>query len=244
MKATLFVTCLADTFYPSAARSVVNVLRRLGVEMSWPEDQTCCGQPMYNAGYFDQTRSVARRFIDVFSKTTGPVIAPSSSCAGMIRNQYSKLFEADPEYLDLARELAERTYEFSEFLVKKLQVNLADIDAKFDDSVTYHYSCHFRSLDIVDEPVQLIGQIAGIDYRPIERQGQCCGFGGTFSINFPEISEAIVRDKVECIHRTEANWLIFSDAGCAMNITGYANRAGGAIKAMHLAELIDRSLGG
>jgi L-lactate dehydrogenase complex protein LldE len=241
--ACLFVTCLGDTFYPGAVRATVNVLRRFGVDVACPQDQTCCGQPMFNAGYFEQSREAARYFIDVFRRTSDPVIAPSSSCVSMIRHSYSKLFADEPDYLRAAGELADRTWEFSEYLVKKLNINLGELGARFNDSVTYHYSCHFRPLGIVDEPITLIEQIAGIDYRPVERLRQCCGFGGTFSLSFPEVSEAIVRDKVECIGRTGANWLIFSDAGCAMNITGYAHRAGRPIKAMHLAELIDRSLG-
>jgi len=244
MKATLFVTCLADTFYPPAAKAAVNVLRRFGIDVVWPEDQTCCGQPMFNAGYFDQARTAARHFVDVFKGTSGLIITPSSSCASMVRHNYGRLFRDDPEYLDEALLIADRTCEFSEFLVNHLKIDLRTHGAKFADSVTYHRSCHFRPLGVRDEPIELIRQIDGIDYRPLERIDQCCGFGGTFSIKFPHISEVMVRDKVECILKSQANWLIFSDAGCAMNITGYANRIGRELQAMHLAELIDRSLGG
>ena len=240
----MFVTCLADSFYPPAVTATVNVLRRFGFEMACPPAQTCCGQPMFNAGHFAASKRAAEHFIDVFKETSGPIIAPSSSCAAMVRHHYQRLFQDDPKGWSEAEPIAKRTFELSEFLVKELKVDLAARAGRFNDSVTYHYSCHFRPLGIVDEPVRLIRQIEGIDYRPLKRMYQCCGFGGTFSVTFPHVSEAMVRDKVECILATGANWLIFSDAGCAMNITGYANRIGRPLKAMHLAELIDRALGG
>jgi len=243
MNATLFVTCLADTFYPEAAVATLRVLRRLGYHVRCPDGQTCCGQPMFNAGHFDQSSTAARHFVDVFRDAQGPIIGPSSSCVAMVRQHYDRLFADDPAYRQAAAELAKRTFEFSEFLVKHVRLDPAAMGARFNDSVTYHYSCHFRPLGIVDEPISLIQRIPGIDYRPLERLTQCCGFGGTFSVNFPHVSEGMVRDKVDCIRRTGANWLIFSDAGCAMNITGYANRTGQPIQAMHLAQLIDQSLG-
>ena len=243
MDVNVFITCLADTFYPSAARAMVNVLGKLGVNVLVPPAQTCCGQPMFNAGYFDRSLAVARHFVKVFSDTSGPVVIPSFSCAAMIRVHYLRLFENDPDYLKKAKALAGRTYEFCEFLVKGLNVNLADYDAQFDDSVTFHRSCHSRTLGLANEPVDLIKQISGADYIPLGRIEQCCGFGGTFSVNYPHISKAIVEDKLRRVRQTGAGWLIFADAGCAMNITGYANRINQPIKAMHIAELIDRSLG-
>jgi len=239
----IFVTCLADTFYPQAAKAMLKVVERLGWSWKCPTSQTCCGQPMFNAGYFDQARKAAKHFIKVFDDTEGDIICPSGSCAAMIRHQYARLFQDDAAWLDRAGKLAGRTFEFSEYLVKKAALDLTGLSARFDDSVTYHYSCHLRPLGVTDEPIRLINQIGGIDYRPLPRMEQCCGFGGTFSINYPHISETLVRDKVDAVLSTGANWLIFSDAGCAMNITGYANRIGKPFKAMHLAELIAKSLG-
>jgi L-lactate dehydrogenase complex protein LldE len=198
---------------------------------------------MFNAGYFCQSREVARYFLKVFGDTDALIVAPSSSCAAMVRTHYLKLFEDEPVWLEKARQVSSRTYEFCEFLVKKLNVDLAKFNVRFDDSVTFHRSCHYRELNITDEPVSLIRQISGIKYIPLENIEQCCGFGGTFSVKFPHISETMVREKLESIRRTNARWLIFGDAGCAMNITGYANRIGQPIRAMHIAELIDKSMG-
>ena len=240
----LFVTCLGDTFYPDAVGATVRVLERLGFKMTSPAGQTCCGQPLFNAGYFDQAKGVARHFLDVFSKTTGPIITPYSSCAGMVRDHYPRLFEDEPEERERALAVGARTFEFTEFLVKHLDVDLAALGARFEESVTFHYSCHFRAIEIRDEPVALIRQIDGIDYLPLENMEQCCGFGGSFSIHFPHLSGKMAAEKVEAIRKTGARWLVFSDAGCAMNITGTARRNGTPIRAMHLAELIDRALGG
>ena len=242
MDATLFVTCLADTFYPEAARAAARVLEKLGFSLACPREQTCCGQPMFNAGYFDQARGVARHFMKVFGKRPGPIIAPSSSCAAMVREHYPRLFQDEPDSLEQARALGARTFEFSEFLFKQLGVDLKKHDAAFEASVTFHYSCHFRAIGVGDEPIDLIRQISGIEYRPLEQMDQCCGFGGTFSLNFPHVSKGMVTEKVRCIEKTGADWLIFSDPGCAMNITGYANRIGRPMKAMHLAELILKAL--
>ncbi|MHC4945842.1 MAG: (Fe-S)-binding protein [Planctomycetota bacterium] len=244
METALFVTCLGDTFYPEAVRSTRRVLERLGHRISCPPDQTCCGQPMFNAGYFDQARQVARHFIEVFSRTEGPIVTPSSSCAAMIREHYPRLFRDDESELEKARAIGKRTFEFSEFLVREQKVDLRKERARFKASVTYHHSCHFRMLGVRTEPVDLILQIEGLEFIPLNKMDQCCGFGGTFSMHYPHVSREMVADKVRCILETHAEWLVFADPGCAMNITGYANRIGLPIKAMHLAELIDKALGG
>lgn len=243
MKLNIFVTCLADTFYPQALHAMIKIADRLDWKWQCPGDQTCCGQPMYNAGYFDQARSVAQKFIEVFERTDGPILCPSASCAAMVRHHYLRLFENDSAWLERAKKLGSRVYEFSEFLVDVAHIDLQALNARFEDSVTYHYSCHLRQLNLSDQPVSLIRQIAALDYRPLENMEQCCGFGGTFSINFPHLSRKLVDQKVQSILQTRANWLIFSDAGCAMNITGYASRLGSPIRAMHLTQLVARSLG-
>jgi len=244
MNAAVFVTCLGDTFYPGAVRAAVRVLRKLGVNVACPPKQTCCGQPMYNAGYFDRARPVARHFIDVFKETEGPIVAPSSSCAAMVRKHFPRLFRDDLKYLRAAKAVGERTFEFCEFLVHHLDLDPNQFGAYLEESVTFHYSCHFRALGIRNEPVKLIQSIPGVRYIPLERMDECCGFGGTFSLNFPHVSGAMVADKVQSILDTGAGCLVFADAGCAMNITGYANRINQPIRAMHIAELIDRALGG
>lgn len=244
MKATLFVTCLADTFYPEVPRAVMRVLERLGYGVACPMDQTCCGQPMFNAGYQEQARSVAAHFIEVFDGADDPIIAPSSSCAAMVREHYPKLFENDSNMREKAERVGMRTFEFCEFLVKEAKTDLAKMGARFEGSVTYHHSCHFRALGLVDEPIRLIEQIQGLTYIPLPKIEQCCGFGGTFSLSFPHVSREMVADKVRCIRETSADWFIYADPGCAMNITGSAHREGEPIRAMHIAELIERSLDG
>jgi len=244
MKGILFVTCLGDTFYPGAVRAAVRVLERSGMEVRCPPDQTCCGQPMFNAGYFDRSAGVARRFLKVFGDTEDPIIAPSSSCAAMVRVHYPRLFRDDPKALEVARCIGERTYEFCEFLVNHLEVNLAEMGARFEESVTYHHSCHFRGLASGNDPVDLIEQIPDIRYIPLKEMDTCCGFGGTFSLNLPHVSGNMTARKLQCILDTGADWLVFADPGCALNITGYAHRIGKPVKAMHIAELIHKALGG
>ena len=199
---------------------------------------------MYNAGYFDQSREVARHTVKVFLDSDSPIIVPSSSCAAMIKYHYLELFKDEPEWLRKAKQVSERVFEFVQFLVLELKVDLSQFKLRFDESVTFHRSCHYRSLDIVDEPIDLIKQIPNIKYIPLENIDQCCGFGGTFSVKFPHISEHMVEDKCQAIYNTGADWLIFGDAGCTMNITGYANRISKPIKAMHIAELLDISMKG
>lgn len=244
MEAALFVTCLADTFFPDAARATLRVLEKLGYKVACPPGQTCCGQPMFNAGYFEQALPVAKHFLEVFEETSGPIIAPSSSCAAMVRVHYPRLFQDDPALLERAARVGGRVFELCEFLCKELNADLSRHGARFEDSVTFHMSCHFRALEVRDEPIRLIKQIAGIEYIPLEKMEECCGFGGTFSVNFPHISERMAADKLECIRKTGAKRLIFADPGCAVNILGYAHRRATPLKAMHIAELIDGALGG
>ncbi len=244
MKVNLFVPCLADTFCPGTAESTRRVLEKIGLEVHCPLDQTCCGQPMFNAGYFDQARAVARHFLKVFGETEGPVITPSSSCAAMVRNRYPGLFEGDPEGLEEARAVSERTYEFCEFLTRHLRVDLGRFKARFDDSVTFHRSCHFRALGIEEEPVELMEQIPGLRHLPLKNKDRCCGFGGAFSLSYPHVSRGMVAEKLESILETGARWLVFADPGCGLNITGYARRKGVDLQSLHIARLIDRALGG
>jgi L-lactate dehydrogenase complex protein LldE len=243
MRVNLFVTCLADTFFPGIPEATERVLEKLGHEMHCPLDQTCCGQPMFNAGYFEEARSLARAFVRVFRKTEGPIVAPSSSCAAMVRVHYPRLFQDHPAELEAAEEVGRRTFELTEFLVRHLQVNLADHGARFEDSVTFHRSCHFRALGIEHEPEALINQIAGLRYVPLPDIDRCCGFGGTFSLAFPHVSRSMAAEKLACIQKTGARWLVFADSGCAMNLAGYARRVGAKLETLHIAQLIDRALG-
>jgi L-lactate dehydrogenase complex protein LldE len=199
---------------------------------------------MFNAGYFEQAKEVARLFVKVFGDSDSLIIAPSSSCAAMVKYQYLKLFKDEPQWLQRAKQVASRTFEFCEFLVNELEIDWKKFDMKFDESVTFHRSCHYKDLGIVDEPISLIKQIPNINFIPLEYIEHCCGFGGTFSVKFPHVSGRMVEEKFEAIDKTKADWLIFGDAGCYMNISGYANRIGKPIKGMHIAELLDISMKG
>jgi len=236
VKVSLMITCLGEMFYPEAGVATVNLLRRLGVEVDFPKAQTCCGQPLFNSGFHRDAREVARHTIEVFEGDR-LVVAPSGSCAAMARVGYPELFHGDAEMRGRAEALAGRTYELSEFLVKVLKVE--DVGARFEGRVTYHYACHLRGLGMTDEAVRLVRNVKGAEFVPLERWDQCCGFGGSFSVRYPDASGAIVADKVDCIARTGADAVVATDAGCLMNIAGAMRRRGVRVRAMHLAELLD-----
>lgn len=242
MKVSLFVTCLTDTFYPRTGIAVVKVLEHLGCEVDFPADQTCCGQPMFNNGFADETRELAKRMIQVFEHSQ-VVVTPSGSCAAMIRDYYPDLFKGDPAWEQGCTELCAKTYEFVEFLVKVLKVDLRELSAKWDGDVTYHYSCHLRGIGMTDEATQVMKQIDGLSYRPMEKIDQCCGFGGTFAMKYPQISGSMVREKVQCIQATGAPTVVSNDAGCTMNISGACRREGAGVNFISLAEVIAESLG-
>lgn len=242
MKISLFITCLTDTYYPRVGRAVVAILEHLGHEVVFPAGQTCCGQPMFNTGYHEQAADLARRMIDVF-EDADVVVTPSGSCAAMIHEYYPQLLHNDPAYAERARAFIHKTHEFVEFLTHVEKIDLRALRCKWPGHVTYHYSCHLRALGMTDETVRLIQQINGIQFTPLKKTEQCCGFGGTFAVKYPEISGAMVRDKTACIAETQAPTVICNDGGCAMNIAGALHREGSEVKLKHLAELIAEGLG-
>ena len=242
MHVAFFVTCLADTFYPRAGIAAVKVLEKLGCTVEFPEAQTCCGQPMWNNGFADETRALARRMIEVF-EAYDHVVTPSGSCAAMIRDYYVEMFEDEPDWQERARTLSSRTSEFVEFLVNVLKVDLREHDVHWPGTVTYHYSCHLRGIGVTDEAVRLMRQIDGLDYQPMDKIDQCCGFGGTFAMKYPQISGAMVRDKVQCIAQTGAPVVISNDSGCTMNIAGSCHREGVDVQFTSLAEIIAEGMG-
>ncbi len=235
-RVSLFITCLGDQFFPLVGECAVKVLRRLGVDVWFNPAQTCCGQPAFNTGYREEAREVAARVLDLFDDAEY-VVAPSGSCTSMVRVFYPELFAHDPERLKKANRLRERFYEFSEFLVKVLKVE--DVGASFPRRVAYHDSCHLlRELGIAEEPRKLLRAVRGIELVEIEDYRLCCGFGGTFSIKFPEISVAMAEDKVRAAADARAEYLVANDSGCLMHLAGFIHRQGLAIKTMHLAELL------
>ena len=242
MDVALFITCLTDTFYPRTGIATVKLLEKLGCNVSFPAAQTCCGQPMYNNGYHDDARALAKRMIEVFNDAER-VVTPSGSCAAMMREHFVELFEDDPHWRQRARDLAEKTYELVEFLLNVLKVDLRQHKVSWPGKVTYHYSCHLRDIGITDEAVRVMRQIDGLDYTPMEKLDQCCGFGGTFAMKYPQISGAMVRDKVQCIADTGAATCVSNDAGCTMNIAGACRRQGVDVEFKSLAEIIAEGMG-
>jgi L-lactate dehydrogenase complex protein LldE len=237
MKVALMITCLGDIFRPEVGVATVRLLRRLGVQVEFPENQTCCGQPFFNSGYPSHAQDVARHTIEVFERAAGDaVVVPSGSCAAMVKCEYPELFHEDAAWHDRAIALARRTHELSDFLVNVL--GREDVGAKFQGRVTYHYACHLRTLKSKDESIRLLRAIQGVEYVPLDGLEDCCGFGGSFAVRFPEISGAIVQDKAAAIVRTGADVVASTDTGCLMNISGRLHRMGSPVRAMHLVELL------
>jgi L-lactate dehydrogenase complex protein LldE len=236
LKVSLFITCLADQFYPRVGESMARLLHRYGVDIDFPEGQTCCGQPAFNSGYVDEARQVALTMLDVFEDSEY-VVSPSGSCTGMIHHYYSDLFRHDPINLKRAEQLVGKTYEFSQFIVQVL--GLKDLGAVFPHKVTYHPSCHAaRLLGVKDEPLQLLEHVRNIELVPLSHAEDCCGFGGTFAVKMSEISGAMVEEKSRHILESEADILVGTDMGCLMNIGGRLKKQGHSIRIMHLAELL------
>lgn len=229
------ITCLGDALFPQVGVATVRLLRRLGVEVDFPQAQTCCGQPFFNSGYHDHARSLARNTIQTFANGQ-PVVTPSGSCAAMVRLEYPHLFRDDLVWHDRAEDLARRTYELSSFLINVLGTD--DVGAAYDGKVTYHMACHLRGLGTRSEPERLLGKVRGLELVPLERCDECCGFGGSFSVRYPEISGAMVNDKASLIEKSGAGAVVATDAGCLMNIMGCLRRRGSAVKGFHLAEVL------
>ena len=233
----VFITCILDTFYPQIGEAVVRVLRRLGQTVEFLQDQTCCGQPAFNAGLRDQALPLARHTIDVFEKTRGPVVVPSGSCAAMIRHSYLELFSGDAEWLPRARNLAARTYEFSEYLVDVLGV--VNVGACFSGRIAYHPSCHLlRELGVHRQPLALLKAVRGVEIVELPEAESCCGFGGVFSAEHPQISSAMLERKLANLEASQADWLVSCDSGCITHINGGLQRLNRPPKALHLAEIL------
>jgi L-lactate dehydrogenase complex protein LldE len=231
------VTCLGDCLRPEAGQAVVRILRRLGHTIDFPAAQTCCGQPMFNSGYRALAQEQAKHTIGVFTGD-GPVVVPSGSCAAMVKVEYPHLLENDPPWHERALALAARTFEFSDFLVNQLQV--CDLGARYRGKVAFHYACHLRMLGQTREVETLVRHIEGATLVPLPRQDQCCGFGGSFAVRYPQISGNMVEDKMQCILASGADCVVSTDAGCLMNIGGRLHRAGQTVDLLHIAELLER----
>jgi L-lactate dehydrogenase complex protein LldE len=238
--AQLFVTCIVDTLYPEVGEAVVKVLQRAGVTVEFPAGQTCCGQPAFNAGMRAQARPIAIHTIQVFEKTEGPVIVPSGSCAAMLRHGYPELFAEDEVWLPRARALAERTFELTEYLVDQLGVT--DLGARFPGKITYHASCHLlRDLGVNSQPQALLAGVREAELVELPYSTECCGFGGVFTVEHPEISTAMLERKIANIEASGAPLVVSCDGGCITNINGGLRRKGKPQRAVHIAEILART---
>lgn len=240
MRVSLFITCLADQFYPEVGESVVRLLHKYGCEVDFPDAQTCCGQPAFNSGYQDEAREVARNMIRAFEHSDY-VVSPSGSCTGMVHHYYPYLFQDDPIWREKAEKLVNKTYEFSQFLVHVLKVK--DLGAVFTGKVTYHPSCHaMRLLGVKSEPLELLNEVEGLQYAELSCKEDCCGFGGTFAIKMADMSEAMVVEKANHVANTGADVLVGTDMGCLMNIGGRLRKTGQQMQVMHLAQLLEEGV--
>jgi len=237
MKVALFVTCLVDQMWTSIGVSSVEVLRRVGCEVEFDNRQTCCAQPAFNTGYRHEARQVARRFISIFEESKADaIVSPSGSCTAMVRH-YGELFADDPQWLVRANAIAAKTHELSSFLIRVLKVE--DVGASWKGRLTWHDACHgLRDLNLKTEPRTLIRNVRGAEFVELEHADACCGFGGTFSVKYPEISVAILDQKIEAIERAGVDAVVSGDASCLMQIGGRLSRKGSNVRVMHLAELL------
>jgi L-lactate dehydrogenase complex protein LldE len=234
-RVALFVTCLVDLMRPSVGFAAVKLLEDAGCRVEVPV-QTCCGQPAYNSGDRGTTRDLAERMIEAF-RGYDYVVAPSGSCAGMIRAHYPELFADDPNWLPKANALGARTYELTSFLVDVLGV--AEVDAAFDGVVTYHDACSgLRELGVKAQPRKLLRSVAGLELVELEDADVCCGFGGTFAVKYADISTAIVSEKTSKIAASGAGTVLAGDLGCLMNMAGRLSREGRALAVRHVAEVL------
>ena len=229
-RVSLFVTCIVDQLFPKVGMAMAGVLEGLGYRVDFPEDQTCCGQPAFNSGYRAEARAVARHFLKVF-ETSDCIVVPSGSCTAMVSHHFAELFQKEPETLERVHALEKRIFEFSTFLTEIARVE--DVGARLDDG------CHgLRELGIKRGPRLLLAHVRGLELREMLPAEECCGFGGTFSVKFAELSGAMARTRIEAIERTGARTVVSLDPSCLMQIQGVLSRAGSSVRTMHLAEVL------
>lgn len=237
----LFVTCLADLIYPEVGERLVALLERLGCEVSFPEDQTCCGQFAWNAGYEAETLPLALHTIETFSREEGPLVAPFGSCVHMLRHHYPRLLAGRPDDLARARALAERSFDFASFVVDELGVEQVGGRAPRPGMrVAYHDECHLlRGLGVRDQPRRLLAAVEGLELVPLEDDELCCGFGGVFSMKLPQVSAAMADERLDRVLESGAEALVTTDVGCMMHLQGRLRRRGQELPVMHLLDLLE-----
>jgi L-lactate dehydrogenase complex protein LldE len=234
----LFVTCLIDSFFPDVGESIVHVLNRAGVRVEFPPAQTCCGQPAFNAGMHSQARPLAEHTIRVFEKTAGDIIIPSGSCAVMLRDGYLELFKDDPRWLSRAQTLAGRVHEFTEYLVDVR--GFSDLGSRWPGKLTYHPSCHLlRGLGVDRQPRLLLACVKDAEIIELPERTDCCGFGGVFSVEHPELSAEFLKRKIANLDKTASPTLVVCDTGCLMHIQGGLQRQRKSQQVVHIAQVLD-----
>lgn len=239
--AQLFVTCLVDTFFPEVGEATVRLLRSCGVKVAFPRGQTCCGQPMFNAGLRPDARRVGEHILRVFGRTDGDIVMPSGSCAHMIRHNYVELFREDDNRRREAEELAGRTFELSEYLVEVL--GITDVGARWDGPLAYHPTCHLhRGLKVARPPRLLLERVHGAELHPLPEAEDCCGFGGVFSVEHPELSNELLQRKLSNLDASGAPTLVVCDTGCLLHMQGGLKRTGRPQRVVHIAEVLAAGL--
>lgn len=238
---SLFVTCLVDMIFPQTGISVVEILDHLGIETCFPAGQTCCGQPAFNTGFRHDARAAARRFLEAFHDAD-VILTPSGSCAALVRHEYPELFRDEPGWYDRAARAASITWEFTEYLVDGL--GITDLGAALPPTtVAFHEACHgLRLMGLGWQARALVGSVRGVSLVELDGYDQCCGFGGTFAVKMPDISAAILRDKIARIAACPADVIVTGDVSCLMQINGGLGRAGRPRRVVHVADLLARGL--
>ena len=236
MKVQLFIPCFIDQLYPQTAVNCVKILEKAGCEIVYNPEQTCCGQPAFNSGYWKEAKSLAVKFIADF-QGEDVIVAPSASCAGFVRNYYRKLFEGEEKQERQSEQISGRLFELSDFLVNQLK--FTQFNAKFAHKVTFHDSCAgLREYGIKDEPRKLLEKVEGLELTEIKNNTTCCGFGGTFAAKFHSISTAMTEQKVANARATGAEYIISTEASCLMNLESYIKKQKLDIKTIHLADVL------
>jgi L-lactate dehydrogenase complex protein LldE len=232
---------MVDQIAPAVGESTVDVLEYLGITVNFLDDQTCCGQPAFNSGFRSEALPVATRFIELFERVEGPIVVPSGSCAAMVRNYYGDLFRDDTNLVERAKRVGERLYELTEFISHFFGTKA--IAGRLDNSATYHKCCHLlREIGVEEQPLEMLFQVEGLEMTPLERADVCCGFGGAFSVKMPDISSAILDEKLDYIEATKANMVIAADTGCVYQMQGGLRRRGSDVQVVHIAEVLSKSI--
>jgi len=240
MKVELFIPCFIDQLHPETAMNTVKVLQKAGCVVDYNPEQTCCGQPAFNAGFWDEAKEVGNKFLDDFSENS-VIVAPSASCTGMVRNYYTDLFLNTTKH-NKCRAVQANIFELSEFLVNILQFEY--FGAELEGRAVYHDSCSgLRECKIKDEPRKLLEQVHGLEIVPLHHSDTCCGFGGTFAVKFDAISTAMAQQKVDNALAAGADYIISTDTSCLMHLQGYIDKQGLPIKTMHLADVLANGWG-